>query len=114
MAVRARSSESCLRWKVRDARRPSNDFQVTKSSHLAPGLVVEKVDWQSQEVIVHAETAIPTYEEVEAKIAKTGVSYRMPADQIKEAYACDLPNRNRSCPAMLTALSRKRLLSHCC
>jgi copper chaperone CopZ len=37
------------------------------------GLEVEKVEWETKEVVVHTKTDTPTYEEVEAKIAKTGV-----------------------------------------
>lgn len=34
------------------------------------------MDWESKEVIVHTKTDKPTYEEVRAKIEKTGVSLK--------------------------------------
>ena len=38
------------------------------------GLDIEKVDWESKEVIVHAPTGQPDFDAVLAKIEKTGVS----------------------------------------
>ncbi|KAK9894697.1 copper chaperone-like protein [Cystobasidium minutum MCA 4210] len=36
------------------------------------GLDIEKVDWESKDVIVRTKTGTPTYEEVKTKIARTG------------------------------------------
>lgn len=71
MAVRALFEECCRKWKVEKlpTYSPSTLADTTPT-----GLDIEKVEWETKEVIVHTKSDTPTYEEVEAKIAKTGVS----------------------------------------